>query len=231
MRQVLLKILLCYHSFIFSQNKNYLSDSIPGWFRFEKNVHALSILPMYTIMKTPDNITQSGNIFVHSPGIHIAYNYFPIKRLAIGFNVGAARSFSNKLNSSTQLYPSLELKYFFWGKNRISFYPFFSFGFLQERGLSNTIYTYANPNGVAPDGSFYKKNYPLLNYGAGIGYNAFNNMTIQFHIARRYWINESYYTSRNTYHLGLYFHFNRSPKLPRLSYKELKLGEIVRSWF
>jgi hypothetical protein len=213
----------------FSQNNKriLINDTIPGWFRFVKYAHAISIMPTYSFISTPDQITQTGRVFVNTPGLYFVYNFFPIKRFSIGFNAGVSKSFSNKINSTTLFYPSIELKYYFYGNSRFFFYPYLDYGITILRGFSNTVYTYANPEGVLDNGLFYKKNYSKITYGAGIGLNILNNMSIQFHVARYYWLDEKFRTTPNFYHLGFYYHLNRKPQLPTKSIGKISIKKLI----
>lgn len=205
--------------YIAQTEKTKIADTLPGWFRFEKNVHALSILPTYTFVRNA--FSSEELIKGHIPGMDLVYNFFPIKRLGVGVNFGYSHYFLRPNNDINQLLIGADAKYYFFGRNKTSIYLCAAAGSIQIRYGTNTQYTWANFPGDSADGDFSVRNYPYARLGAGLAFNVYNNMTLNFHAAPIFWYGSNKLEQQTYYHLGLYYYFNRKPTLPRKKANEI----------
>lgn len=223
-------IVILLNNWVLSQEKQTLSDSIPGWFRFEKNSHSVALMPTYFFGRStfPDEFVAKNNIL----GFYLNYHYYPIRRLGVGLNVMGSHGFASPHNDYNQFSTSLELKYIFKGENRWFFYPMVDLGMYRYSYITNTVHTWANEPNQPND---YKTIIliPIMRIGGGVGLNIYNNMTFNLFYTNISQIgaDKTKFLSNNNIFLSFHYHFNRSPQLPRLKYKELKLGETIKSWF
>ncbi len=169
--------MLCGNAFSQEKEKVYLSDSIEGWFRFDKNRHSIRFFAGLNAFER--RVEGAKNAYMYAPSVTIGYGYTPIKRWLVNFDFIYEYSFNSPHYDHQSLNYHFNLGHVLWGRNRFFMLPGVDF---HAKNYIYTIHpdlperTFFNDSVVNVRNSHYLFQLrPNINFGL----NLWNNMTVQ----------------------------------------------------
>lgn len=218
MKTIIVTTFLVVNFLAFSQQpKAKLSDSISGWFRFEKGRHALNFHTGINILEARnDDFEKEATIY--APGILLGYSYVPLNRLVVQANIFYAYHFNMPHYDSQTLYYTIGTEYILFGKNRFFLAPgvnLFVNNYYYKIHPDYPNHKFFNDSIIdAPNSRNVFSIQPKIDYGMMIG----NNMSIRIGVGYNLILNRP---SGNLPITPIMFNLNATYHFPMKKYRNL----------